>query len=53
MAKNQISRPAKPAAVTPQVTEQDKKDANSFFKWMIGITGLLILLMYYMFTKVM
>ena len=52
MAKSTLSKAAaKPAATSKAViTEQDKKDQASFIKWMVGITFVLILALYYVFS---
>jgi hypothetical protein len=51
MAKSTLSKPAKqPTVSKQQMTEQDKKDQSSFIKWMVGITLVLILALYYVFS---
>jgi hypothetical protein len=32
-----------------QLSEQDQKDERTFIKWMVGITALLILAIYFVF----
>ena len=51
MSKSTLSKPSKQPAVSKQVlTAQDKKDQSSFIKWMVGITFVLILALYYVFS---
>lgn len=51
MAKSTVSKPAKQPTISKQeITEQDKKDQSSFIKWMVGITFILILALYYVYS---
>jgi hypothetical protein len=49
MAKLQKNPTPKPAARSQANTEQDRKDEANFMKWMIGITVLLLVVLYWVF----